>query len=112
MMRITVKRAIETLDHDVIAEAGSAYEGIEAYKQHKPDVVTLDITMPKVHNIESGIEAVQQIIAFDPNAKIIMLTSHGEQLKVMQAIKAGARAYLLKPLDREKLKDTIRKVLG
>lgn len=112
MMRITVKRALEALDHDVIAEAGSAYEGIEAYKQSKPDVVTLDITMPKVHNIESGIEAVKEIIDFDPDAKIIMLTSHGEQLKVMQAIKAGARAYLLKPLDRDKLKDTVQKVLG
>jgi len=110
IMRITIRRAMESLGHEVVAEASSGYSGIEQYKLFKPDFVTMDITMPANQGIKDGIEAVQNIIAFDKKAKIIMITSHGEEEKVIQAIQAGASNYMLKPLHANKLEDIISKL--
>jgi two-component system chemotaxis response regulator CheY len=110
-MRISIKNMLENLEHEVIAEAGSGYEAIEMFKAYKPDIVTMDITMPADEGIADGIEAVKEIIAIDGNAKIVMITSHGEQDKVIRAIQSGASNYLLKPLQQEKLEEVIDKLL-
>ena len=111
IMRIMLKKTLEKLGHEVIGEADSGYAGIEQYKALKPDFVTMDITMPAVEGVADGIEAVQKIIEFDKNAKIIMVTSHGEQEKVIKAIQSGASHYVLKPVDADKLQGVLDKIL-
>jgi len=111
IMRISLKKIIENLGHEVIGEAGSGYEAIEQYKSLKPDFVTMDITMPAVEGIADGIEAVKEIMKIDKNAKIIMVTSHGEQDKVIKAIQSGASHYILKPIDANKFKEVLDKIL-
>jgi len=110
VMRINVKNMLEKLGHEVLGEAANGYLAIEAYKEHLPDFVTMDITMPSDRNIADGIDAVKGIIDFHPAAKIIMVTSHGEQDKVIKAIQAGASNYLLKPIHLEKLEEVISKL--
>lgn len=110
IMRLNIKNMLESLGHQVIGEAENGFEAIEKYKVLKPDFVTMDITMPIAHGIKDGIEAVSRIVDFDVNAKVIIISSHGEQDKVIEAIKNGATNYLLKPVKIEKLKDIILKV--
>ena len=110
IMRMSIKNMLNDLGHKVIGEASSGYSAIEEYKNLKPDVVTMDITMPQENDVADGIEAVKQIIAFDKNAKIVMITSHGEQEKVIKAIQSGASNYLLKPLQIDKLKEVLDKL--
>jgi len=110
IMRMSIKNMLNDLGHKVIGEASSGYSAIEEYKRLKPDIVTMDITMPQENDIADGIEAVKQIIAFDKNAKIVMITSHGEQEKVIKAIQSGASNYLLKPLKMDRLKEVLDKL--
>jgi len=110
IMQISISKIMKELQHDVVATASSGYQGIEQYKLHKPDFVTMDITMPQEQGIADGIEAVKQIIEFDPKAKVIMITSHGEQEKVIKAIQNGASNYMLKPLQKQKLEEIISKL--
>ena len=110
IMQMSISKLMNELNHEVVATANSAYSGIEQYKLHKPDFVTMDITMPKEQGIEDGIEAVKHIIKFDQKAKIIMITSHGEQEKVISAIQNGASNYMLKPLQKNKLIEIIDKL--
>jgi two-component system chemotaxis response regulator CheY len=101
---------METLNHSIIAEADNGFDGVEKYKLKKPDIVTMDITMPKVNGVDSGVDAVKHIIDFDENAKIIMVTAHGEEDKVMKSIENGALGYVLKPITGNKLKLAIQKL--
>ena len=110
IMRMSIKNMLNDLGHKVIGEASSGYSAIEEYKRLKPDIVTMDITMPQENDIADGIEAVKQIMAFDKNAKIVMITSHGEQEKVIKAIQSGASNYLLKPLKMDRLKEVLDKL--
>jgi len=110
IMQMNISKFMNELGHDVVALANSGFQAIEQYKLHKPDFVTMDITMPGEQGIEDGIQAVSHIISFDKNAKIIMITSHGEQDKVIQAIQSGASNYMLKPLQKTKLKEIIDKL--
>jgi len=112
IMRMNVKKMLASLGHEVIAEAASGYEAIEQYKKfHKNiDLITMDITMPMDQGIEDGIEAVKHIVEFNPQVSIIMVTSHGEQSKVIQAIQNGASNYLLKPIKLDNLVDALDKL--
>ncbi len=112
IMRAYIKKMLVDLGHVVLSEAASGFEAIRQYELIKPDFVTMDITMPPQGGVEDGIEAVVRIMKIDPKAKIIMVTSHGEQNKVVKAIQAGACNYVLKPLKAEKLKEVITKVLS
>ncbi len=112
IMRINIKKMLESIGHKVIAEATNGYEAIEKYKQNceEIDLVTMDITMPIINDIKDGIDAVKHIIKFDSNAKIIMLTSLGEQQEVIKAVEAGASNYLLKPIQVDKLTEALSKL--
>ena len=112
IMRANIKKMLDHLGHTTTGEAGTGLEAIAQYKLFKPDLVTMDITMPADGEISDGIDAVVKIIEFDPKAKIIMVTSHGEQDKVIKAIQAGALNYILKPLKVDKLEEVISKVLA
>lgn len=91
--------------HEIIGEASDGVEAIEKYKLLKPDLVTMDITMP----VMGGIDSLKGIIQFDPNAKVIMCSAMGQQEFVFQAIEAGALDFIVKPFDKERIKEAIRK---
>jgi len=110
IMRMNIKGILEKLGHTVVGEANSGYEGIEEYKKCNPDFVTMDITMPEVNGILDGIDAVEKIKEYDKNAKVIMVTSHGEEQKVRKAIKAGAKNYILKPINAASLGKIVLKL--
>lgn len=106
---ITIKKLsqlLEGIGHNVIAHARTGQEALEQYKLTKPDLVTMDITMPGM----SGIEVTKIIIEEDPNALIIMVTSHGQEQMVIESIEVGAKGYILKPIKSDQLKEAIEKV--
>jgi two-component system chemotaxis response regulator CheY len=107
-MRMMIKDILEKNGFEVIGEANNGLKAVEIYKKDKPDVVTMDITMPDM----DGIEAVKAIKAFDPAAKVIMCSAMGQQTMVMDAIRAGARDFIVKPFQPDRVLEAIRKVLG
>ena len=82
-------------------------EGVEKFRLYKPDVVTMDITMP----VMDGIEAVREIIEIDPGAKVIMVTAAGQKTNMVEALKRGAADFIQKPFDSAVIINTIEKVL-
>jgi two-component system chemotaxis response regulator CheY len=98
---------LKELGFNVVGEAGTGAEAVALYDMLKPDLVTMDITMP----VMTGNEALKRIKAKHPDAKIIMITSHGEEQLVMEAILAGAKGYVLKPITQEKLRVSLCKVV-
>ena len=108
IMRRTLISILEQAGHEIVAEAGDGNKAYWAYSTYRPDLVTMDINMPG----EGGVETVVRIIEAFPEAKIIMVTSHDTKKLVFQAIKHGAKHYVLKPIDQEKLLAVINEVLG
>ncbi len=106
IMRRNITKMIEALGHKVVGEAKDGNEAIELYRKLAPDLVTMDITMPEL----DGISAVKELKKMDKNIKVIMVTSHGQEEMVVDAIRSGASGYLLKPVKLDKLRSTIRKV--
>jgi len=93
-------------DMVVVAEANDGHEAIQNYKAHKPDVTLMDLRLPNM----SGIDAIVEIRRFDPNAKIVILTTYKGDVQAVRAFKEGASGYLLKSMLRKELLDTIRSV--
>jgi two-component system, chemotaxis family, chemotaxis protein CheY len=106
IMRRNITKMVESLGHRVIGEAKDGHEAMVQYAKLKPDLVTMDITMPDM----DGLTAVKELKKIDKNCKIIMVTSHGQEETVINAIRSGAEGYLLKPINPLKLRDSIRKV--
>lgn len=107
-MRMMVKDILTKNGFEVIGEACNGLKAVEMYKQERPDVVTMDITMPEM----DGIEAVKEIKVFDPTARVIMCSAMGQQSMVMDAIKAGAKDFIVKPFQADRVLEAINKVLG
>lgn len=107
-MRMMIKDILEKNGYEVVGEAPNGLKAVELYKAEKPDVVTMDITMPEM----DGIEAVKAIKAFDPAAKIIMCSAMGQQSMVMDAIRAGAKDFIVKPFQADRVLEAIKKVVG
>jgi two-component system, chemotaxis family, chemotaxis protein CheY len=105
-MRMMIKDILEKNGYDVVAEANNGIKAVEMYKREKPDVVTMDITMPDM----DGIEAVKAIREFDPKAKIIMCSAMGQQSMVMDAIRAGAKDFVVKPFQPDRVLEAISKI--
>lgn len=95
-------------DLRVVAEAGNGAEALEAYQQHHPDVTLLDLRMP----VMEGVEAVHRIRAKDPNARVIVLTTYDTDEEIARALRAGAKAYVLKDISADDLVNCIRDVLA
>lgn len=104
-VRMALGQILKEDGHEIVGEASDGIEAIEKYKVLKPDLVTMDITMP----VMGGIESLKGIIEFDPNAKVIMCSAMGQQEFVFQAIEAGALDFIVKPFDKERIKEAIRK---
>jgi len=107
-MRMMIKDILQKNNFEVVGEASNGLIAVEMYKKERPDVVTMDITMPDM----DGIEAVKAIKAFDPSAKIIMCSAMGQQSMVMDAIKAGARDFIVKPFQADRVLEAINKVVN
>ncbi len=107
-MRMMLKDILEKHGYQVVGEASNGLKAIELYKKDKPDIVTMDITMPEM----DGIEALKEIMNFDPNANIIMCSAMGQQGMVMDAIKSGAKDFIVKPFQAERVIESVKKVLG
>lgn len=106
-MRMMIKMILEKNGFEVIGEAVNGSEGVEKYKEFKPDIVTMDITMPEM----TGIEALQCIIKFDPNAKIVMVSAVGQEPLIREAIMGGAKSFIVKPFKEEHVVQTLTKIL-
>ncbi len=107
MRKILTKIFIQK-GYEVVGEAVDADSGIAAYKEIKPDLVTMDICMP----LKSGIEAINEIIAYDKNAKILVCSALGQEILVMEAIEAGAKDFIVKPFKKDKVLQTIEKIIS
>lgn len=102
-IRASLKKILETAGYEVVGEAQDGEEGVSLYKKLLPDLVTLDLTMPKM----DGISALEEIRKINPNAKAIMISAMGQQKNVLRAIQLGAKNFIVKPFKPEKVLETI-----
>ncbi|GIN57819.1 response regulator [Lederbergia ruris] len=107
-MRMMIKDILVKNGFEVVGEAADGQQAIEKYNELKPDLVTMDITMPEV----DGVTALKQIKAADPAAKIIMCSAMGQQAMVIDAIQAGAKDFIVKPFQADRVIEAIQKTLG
>ncbi|ADU30746.1 response regulator [Evansella cellulosilytica] len=107
-MRMMIKDILTKNGFEVVGEAGDGAQGVEMFKEHKPDLVTMDITMPEM----DGITSLKEIRKVDPNAKVIMCSAMGQQAMVIDAIQAGAKDFIVKPFQAERVLEAINKTLG
>ena len=105
-MRFTIKHILEKNDFLLVEEADNGEDAIRKYKEAKPDIVTMDITMPQMN----GIEALKAIKAYDPVAKIVMVSAMGQEEMVMEAIMNGAKSFLVKPFKEEQVVKTLKNI--
>lgn len=106
--RKILKGILEGEGYEVVGEATNGQEGYERYAELKPDVVTMDITMP----VLDGIEALKKIKGEYPDAKVVMVTAAGQKTKMVEAVQNGANEFVSKPFEAEQLKKIIDKVVG
>ncbi len=106
--RSNLKKVLTKLGHKVVGEASNGTIGIYKYFNLKPDLVTMDISMPETN----GIEATEKILKMDPNALIVMVSALNQKRDIMDAIHTGAKYYILKPFKTEKVREVIEKVLN
>ncbi|MGE5676026.1 MAG: response regulator [Mycobacterium leprae] len=91
-----------------IAEAENGQDALAKFQSYQPDLVLMDITMP----VMDGITATRELKALDPNAKVVMVSALGQQTMVIEAIKAGAKDFVVKPFEPDKILATVRKFIG
>lgn len=108
LSRNMLRAILEDMGYSVIGEASNGAEAIEAYKQNKADLVTLDITMP----VMDGIEALKQLLTIDPEVKAIMITAAGQQSKLIEALKLGAKKFITKPFEKEEIITNVSEVMN
>ena len=106
--RATLTEIFEQAGHTVAGQAENGAEGFELYQKLRPDLTTMDITMP----VMDGLEALRKILAFDPEAKVIMASSSAQNHKVSEALILGASEFLPKPFDKDKLLEAVSSILG
>ena len=107
-MRKMVSDALSKGGHEVVGEAGNGIEAVSQYQALKPEVTTLDITMPE----KDGLAALKEIIALDPGARVIMCSALGQESKVLESIKLGARDFVVKPFKAERVAEAVAKALA
>ncbi|MEX2461129.1 MAG: response regulator [Paenibacillaceae bacterium] len=105
-MRHMLRDIITDIGFEVICEATNGLEAIQLYHELKPDILTMDITMPDM----DGYTAVTEIIKLYPDARIIMCSAVGQQRMVLRAIMAGAKDFIVKPFDKNRIKDSLTAV--
>ncbi|WP_432403404.1 response regulator [Wukongibacter sp. M2B1] len=104
-MRMTIKNILEKNNIEVLGEAVSGKDALVKYRLLKPDIVTMDLTMPEL----DGIRAIKEITKMDSEAKIIVCSAMGQEPKVIEAITAGAKSFVVKPINEKRLIDEIKR---
>ncbi|MCI8865492.1 MAG: response regulator [Lachnospiraceae bacterium] len=107
-MRMMVKNALTKSGYDNFVEAQDGAEAVKKYGEEKPDMVIMDITMPNM----DGLQALKKIREDDPNAKVVMCTAMGQEGMVVDAIKSGAKDFIVKPFNAERIVQTVQTILG
>jgi two-component system chemotaxis response regulator CheY len=107
-MRMMIKNILIKEGYDVVGEAENGAQAVEKYKDLNPDLVTMDITMPEM----DGISAVKEIMKINKGAKVVMCSAMGQQAMVIDAIQAGAKDFIVKPFQPDRVIEAISKVLG
>ncbi|RDW19492.1 two-component system response regulator [Oceanobacillus arenosus] len=107
-MRMMIKDILTKNGYEVVGEAQDGAQAVEKYKELIPDLVTMDITMPEM----DGITALKNIKGFSPEAKIIMCSAMGQQAMVIDAIQAGAKDFIVKPFQADRVIEAIQKALS
>lgn len=108
IMRKNLEFILKNSNHQIVGQATNGKQAVELYKEYKPDLVTMDISMPFM----SGTDAVSEIISIDSSAKIIMISAINQKQLVFEAIKKGAKHYIVKPIDAENVIKTIDSLLN
>ena len=107
-MRMMIKDILTKNGYNVVGEAENGAKGVEKYNELKPDLVLMDITMPEM----DGIQALKTIKGNDPNAMVIMCSAMGQQAMVIEAIQSGAKDFIVKPFQAERVLEAVKKVVG
>jgi two-component system, chemotaxis family, chemotaxis protein CheY len=107
-MRKMLSDALTGGGHEVVGEAGNGVEAVERFQELRPDLTTLDITMPE----KDGIQALKEILSFDPAARVVMCSALGQESKVLESIKAGAKDFVVKPFQADRVLDAVGKALA
>jgi two-component system chemotaxis response regulator CheY len=106
-IRLVQKQVLTEGGHQIVGEAANGREAVEKYRALAPDVVILDITMPEMN----GLEAMQKILELDPQARVLICSAIGQQSLIVEAIKAGARDFIVKPFRPDRLASAIARAL-
>ena len=106
-MRMMLKDILTKGGYEVVGEAGNGNEAVEKYKELKPDIVTMDITMPEC----DGIQGLKNIKAVDAKANVIMCSAMGQQGMVLEAIQSGAKDFIVKPFQPDRVLEALQKVV-
>ena len=107
-MRMMIKDILTKNGYNIAGEAENGLKAVEKYNETKPDLVLMDITMPEM----DGIQALKQIRATDPSACVIMCSAMGQQAMVIEAIQSGAKDFIVKPFQAERVLEAVKKVVG
>ncbi|MBP1155997.1 MULTISPECIES: response regulator [unclassified Paenibacillus] len=107
-MRMMIRDILTKNGYEVVGEANDGAQAIEKFKELSPDLITMDITMPEM----DGIQALKEIKKIDGNAKVIMCSAMGQQAMVIDAIQAGAKDFIVKPFQADRVIEAIKKTLG
>ena len=107
-MRMMLKDILTKNGYEVVGEAENGAKAVEKYKEVTPDLVTMDITMPEM----DGISALKNIRSIDSNAKVVMCSAMGQQAMVIEAIQSGARDFIVKPFQADRVLEAVKKVIG
>ncbi len=107
-MRTMLRNIFVESGFEVVGEAGNGSEAVERFRQLAPDLTTMDIVMPE----KNGIEALKQIVALDPKARVVMCSALGQESLIIEALDAGARDFIVKPFKPAKVVEVAQKVLA
>ena len=107
-MRMMIKDILTKNGYNVVGEAENGAKAVEKYQELKPDLVLMDITMPEM----DGIQALKAIKAADPSATVIMCSAMGQQALVIESIQSGAKDFIVKPFQQDRVLEAVRKVVG
>ncbi len=107
-MRMTLRNILEKNGYQVVGEAEDGLVAVEKYRELRPDLVTMDITMPRM----DGITAIKKIMEIDVQAKIVVCSAMGQKALVIEALNAGARDFIVKPFQADRIINALQKVVG
>ena len=107
-MRKVVSDALAAGGHEVVGQAGNGEEAVQRFQELRPELTTLDITMPQ----KDGLAALADIMAIDPSARVLMCSALGQESKVIESIKLGAKDFVVKPFQPKRLLEAVGKALG